>query len=165
MKKNNLKDIYENQVRFEIYKIIKENPGIYFNEIIRKGALKKGTVEYHLKIMESGRVISSICENGRHHYVIGDSSYSKDEKELFLILQNGNLKKIITEIYKNPEIYNKKIAENTGCSESTTSKHLGYLREKGIVESQTRGWFTMYNIGDDFYNLIEKHVYSEFRVK
>ncbi|ADN36355.1 conserved hypothetical protein [Methanolacinia petrolearia DSM 11571] len=159
------KNILENQIRFEIYKLIDENPGIYFSEILRDGDLKKGTLEYHLKIMESEGTVCSVCESGKHHYFIGDSSYSNEEKELFLIMRDGTLKRIITEVYKNPRINNKKIAENTGYSESTTSKHLGFLKGKGVIESQTKGWFTMYNISDDFYNLFEKHIYSEFRVK
>ena len=155
------KKILENKRRFEIYTLIKENPGMYFSEISRETNFKKGTVEYHLKMMESGGIIKPFSENGKLYYFIKNSQYSKEEKQLILILRDETLKKVIMEIYKNPKNNNKKIAETIGYSESTASKHLKFLKNHGIIESRTQGWYTMYDISDEFHDLLEKYIYPE----
>jgi len=151
-------NILKNQKRLGIYNYIKENPGMYFREISRNTGLRKGTAEYHLKMMESEGLIKSCTGKGRLHYFINNPTYSGQEMELISVLRDDSLRAIVTEIYRHPEINNTKIAEITGYSESTTSKHLGFIREVGIIEAYPRGGFTMYHMAAGYGSLLEKYI-------
>ncbi|TFF93152.1 MAG: winged helix-turn-helix transcriptional regulator, partial [Promethearchaeota archaeon] len=52
-----LDDIFENEVREKIIKIILENPGIHTNEILRDLDLAKGQLQWHLDILLSNGII------------------------------------------------------------------------------------------------------------
>ncbi|MBP2133945.1 DNA-binding MarR family transcriptional regulator [Methanomicrobium sp. W14] len=161
VKNTGWKNIPDNDKRTDVYNYIKENPGIYFSEIYRVSGLNKGTVEYHLKVLESEGLINTLSANGRLHYFASNSSYSKDEKNLILILKNGILRSILEVIYRNPGINNKGIAEDLGYSESTVSRHLNCLKDCGIVRPHTSGWFVMYDIDDEYHERIKQFFYSE----
>lgn len=50
----------DNKNRLSMYTFIKENPGIYFRELISELKINKGTAEYHLKKLEMAGLITSL---------------------------------------------------------------------------------------------------------
>ncbi len=52
-------NLLENTSRYNIYTYIVNNPGAYFREIVENTALNRGTVQYHLQILETKNKIEA----------------------------------------------------------------------------------------------------------
>ncbi|MFZ3382771.1 MAG: winged helix-turn-helix transcriptional regulator [Candidatus Methanoperedens sp.] len=155
-KRLNSSNILENMNREKLYGFIKSFPGSYFNEIIKETGLNKGSVEYHLKTMETEKMIESYKTNGKLHYFLNHSSYKEEEQIVIASLKNDVHRRIILEILNNPSINHKTLAEKIGLSGPTITQHIKYLKEKGIVKVEIKGRYTTYYIDSNHFDSLHK---------
>ncbi len=154
------KNILDNPARLKIYNFIKENPGVYFREIIKRTEIKKGTVEYHLGMMKAEYMIESYKTNAKDRYFLNHSSYKKEDQIVIAALKSDAHRRIILEILNNQSINHKTLAEKIGVSGPTITQHIKHLKEKGIVKAETKGWYTTYSIDSNYFDLLQRHINS-----
>jgi predicted transcriptional regulator len=98
------KNILDSPTRLKLHNFIKENPGVYFREIIRRTEIKKGTVEYHLGMMKTEEMIATYKTNGKKRYFLNNSTYKEEEQTVIAALKNDIHRRIILEILNNQSI-------------------------------------------------------------
>ena len=146
--------------RERLYDFIKSCPGVYFNEIIKKTGLNRGTVKYHIDVLKTQNMIESYKANGKIRYFQNNFTYEEKDKAVIAALKNDVDQKIILEILNDQCITNKTLVEKIGVSASTISWHIRRLKGQGIVEDNRQGQYTTYNINSDYLNSMQR--YAEY---
>ena len=144
--------------RERLYDFIKSCPGTCFSEIIKKTRLNRGTVRYHMEVLETENMIESYKANGKIRYFQNSSTYEEKDKAVIAALRNDMDRKIILEILNGQCSTNETLVKKMGISASTISWHIGRLREQGIVRADTEGQYTTYSINSDYLNSILVYV-------
>jgi len=151
-------NIFANLNRERLYDFIKSYPGAYFNEIIKKTGLNRGTVRYHLEVLETQNKIECYKENGKTRYFQNSFTYGEKDKAVIAALRNDMDRKIILGILNGQCISNETLAEKMGISASAISWHIKHLREQGIVRADTQGRYTTYSIDSNYLDSIWGYV-------
>jgi len=151
-------NVLENIYRKRLYDFIKSRPGCYFSEIIKATGLNRGTLEYHLRIMETKKVIVSHRTNRRRHYFPNLFAYRKEEQTVITALKNDVYRRIILEILNSnsQSITHKTLVERIGLSGSTITHHIKHLKEQGIVKVDTNSRHTTYSINSNYLDSLQK---------
>jgi len=148
----------ENQKRGELYNFIESCPGAYFSEIITKTGLNKGTVKYHLEVLEAQNLIQSYKAKGKIRYFRNSFTYGEKDKAVIAALRTDMDRKIILEILNGQYNTNETLVEKMGISASTVSWHVQHLEKHKIVEVDRQGQYTTYNINSDCLNSIQRYI-------
>lgn len=144
----------DNPQRRKILRFVKRNPGLHFREILRRVPLTRGTLDYHMKTMESVGLLKTISGRGRIHYFVADAPYSAEEETLIIALRNESLRRIITEIYLNQGACNEEIAEDVGLSGATVYEHIRYLEDLGVVIAERDGRCVRYTLAENYSRIL-----------
>ncbi len=144
--------------RERLYDFIKSCPGTCFSEVIKKTGLNRGTVRYHMEVLETENMIESYKANGKIRYFQNSFTYGEKDKAVIAALKTDMDRKIILEILNDQCITNETLVEKMGISASTISWHIKHLKEQGIVEDDRQGQYTTYNINSDYLNSIQRSI-------
>lgn len=157
-KKIGKSNIFANLNRERLYDFIKSCPGAYFNEIIKKTGLNRGTVRYHLEVLETQNMVECYKANGKARYFQNSLTYGKKDKAVIAALKNDMDRRIILGILNGQCISNENLVEKIGVSASTVSWHIKRLGEQGIVRADTKGRYTTYSIDSNYLDSIWGYV-------
>jgi len=144
----------ESPQRRKILRFVKRNPGLHFREISRRVPLTRGTLDYHMKTMESVGLLKTVSGRGRIHYFVADAPYSAEEETLIIALRNESLRRIITGIYLNQGACNEEIAEDVGLSGATVREHVRYLEDLGVVIAERDGRYVRYTLAKNYSRIL-----------
>lgn len=150
-------NLLENPSRYNIYTYIINNPGAYFSEIVENTALNRGTVQYHLQILETKNKIEAFEDGGKTRYFQNNSDYSKEEKKVLMTLQNLTNQRIISEILNGKCNTNIALAREIGVSRATISWYVKNLKETGLIKETKRGRNIIYKINTSYKTLIKRY--------
>jgi len=160
LRRINQENALENSNRENLYYFIKENPGIYLRELEKRSAFKRGSLEYHLKILELLHLVAIYKDNNKKRYFANGSTNTED-MALISLIQNKNEKLILSTIYNNENLDNKELAEKTGFAPSTLSRHLNHLKKSGLVVGEIDGNRINYNISESYYGKLSDYITTE----
>ena len=115
-----------------IYEIIKKNPAIRFNDIMRVSKLKNGTLTHYISKLEDMQKINvERTSRVTHCY---DALVPKKEAEICKQLTRPTVKHIITLLLRKNILTFPQIREYVGKSPATVSVCLSNLFKAGIIE-------------------------------
>jgi DNA-binding MarR family transcriptional regulator len=139
-------DVLDQFVRGQIFGFIKSNPGVHYNEIMRKLDMKNGTLSYHLHMLEKTRMIKSRKERYRYRafYPTG-MKFPKRERYRLTELQMA----IIKIIKQNKGINQKEIAKKLDEQHQTINYNVKILQQAGIINLRRIGRKTSCFISED----------------
>jgi predicted transcriptional regulator len=123
--KLNASEVLDNQNRANIYNLISSNPGISFGTITRELRISNGTVQHHLRILEThGHVQSK--RNGRQtrYYLTGVRTSELSQTQ----------ESILQAIEENLGSSQSDIARSLGISRQLVNYHIKILVDKGLIE-------------------------------
>lgn len=129
----------DNEMRHKIYEAISNNPGVTIKEITMLLGCGWGTAVYHLKRLESERLIASERNRQFRRFFKNGSGISNDSKGAFSELKNPTSQKIAEKLLAQPGTCQKDLCQALGISPPLASKYLGRLRDAGLVSAQ-RDW-------------------------
>jgi predicted transcriptional regulator len=131
-------EVLENENRNKIIDVILENPGIHFNELLRKTNLSPGNLVWHLDILETYKVVT---KKRVMNYVSYFPYYQKNPiSNLELKLQKSDLTlKILKLVKKNPGTWNSLITEKLKINRKTIAYHLTKLEELDLIKMEKEG--------------------------
>lgn len=151
---------FDNLNREKLYGFIKSCPGTYFSEIIKDTGLNRGTVRYHLDILETQDMIESYKVKGKIRYFLNGSTYEKKDKVVIAALRNDMDRRIILEILNGRCITHGMLVEKFGVSAPTISWHIRHLKEQGIVQADREDSHITYSIDSNYLKSMQKYVNS-----
>ncbi|MDI9395251.1 MAG: winged helix-turn-helix transcriptional regulator [Euryarchaeota archaeon] len=145
--------------REQIYTFIKAFPGTCSSKIADNINLHRGTLRYHLNILETQNLIEAHNYCGKVRYFQNNSTYGEKEKQVISVLQNSMKRKIIFEILREECNTNGSIARKIGMSKSTITWYIKQLKELDLIEENKLGKSVIYNIKPSCRDIIEKEVH------
>lgn len=149
-KKISRSNILDNLNRKKMYDLVRSSPGTYFNEIVKKTGLNRGTVRYHVDLLETEHMIVSHKVNGKRRYFQNGSTYEEKEMTIITVLRDNMNRQIIQEILNSERINNGILAKTMGISTPSMSWHMKRLVEQGIVRADKDGRCATYSINPDY---------------
>ncbi len=144
-----------------IYAFIKTCPGTCISEIENNMSMSRGSLRYHLDILEAENMIEAHSDCGKIRYFQNNSTYSEEEKLVISVLQNEMNRKIILKILKEECNTNGDLARTTGVSKSAITRYMKQLNDSGLIKENKLGKSTIYSINPVYRDEIEK-MYLKF---
>lgn len=150
----NKPDILENDVRSNIFDIIRLNPGISAREVHRRSSQSWGTVVYHLRQLERHHLVVSRTLGRTRNYYENHGKYRGMEVQL-ACLQSDRARTLARAIALQPGITQEALATASGFPQPTTSYYVRKLKQAGLVEEQRNGRYVKYVPHGDLPRFIE----------
>ncbi|TQD24463.1 winged helix-turn-helix transcriptional regulator [Methanolobus vulcani] len=154
-KRTSQSNILDNMNREKLYDLIQSSPGAYFNEIVKRTGLNRGTVRYHVDLLEAEHMIVCHKVKGKMRYFQNSSTYDEKDMTVIAALRNDMTRQIILEIFNSERINNETLAKTIGISTSSMSWHMKRLVELGIVRADKDGRYATYSIDPDYSDSVE----------
>jgi predicted transcriptional regulator len=129
-------DVLDQFVRGQIYGFIKTNPGVHYNQILRKVGVKNGTLSYHLGVLEKTELIQSRREGLKYRvfYPTG-MNFPKSERFRLTALQI----RIIDSLKRQPGITQKELARLLDQKPQTINYNMKVLDQANLVSVVKKG--------------------------
>jgi DNA-binding MarR family transcriptional regulator len=148
-----LKDVLENENRNKIINLILNEPGIHFNELLRKIEIAAGNLVWHLDILETYKVIG---KRRLGNFIAYFPYYQKNPiSNLNLQLSKSKLTlKILQLIEKEPGLWNSIITKRFKVDHKTIQYHVKKLIDLNLVHTKSEGRKKKIfpNLDSDYFN-------------
>ncbi|MBA7517162.1 hypothetical protein ES705_09215 [subsurface metagenome] len=133
-----LDEVLENENRNKIIDLILNEPGIHFNELLRKTGLAAGNLVWHLDILQTYKIIG---KKRVGNFIAYFPYYQKNPiSNVDLKLQKSKLTlKILEMIEQEPGIWNNLITKKFKVDHKTIHYHLNKLNELGLIKLEKEG--------------------------
>lgn len=133
-----LDEVLENENRTKIIDLILNEPGIHFNELLRRTSLAAGNLVWHLDILQTYKIIG---KKRVGNFIAYFPYYQKNPlSNVDLKLQKSKLTlKILEMIEHEPGIWNNLITKKFKVDHKTIHYHLQKLLELGLIKSEKEG--------------------------
>jgi DNA-binding transcriptional ArsR family regulator len=133
-----LDEVLENENRNKIIDLILNEPGIHFNELLRKTGLAAGNLVWHLDILMTYKVIG---KKRIGNFIAYFPYYQKNPvSNVDLKLKKSKLTlEILEMIEKEPGIWNNLITKKFKVDHKTIQYHLNKLNELGLIKLEKEG--------------------------
>jgi predicted transcriptional regulator len=128
-----------------LLKLIEQEPGIRYRELLRHTGLVNGVLSYHLSALEKSGVIRS----DRHSRMTRYYHVNVSEKESSIVgyVRHDPIRQILSFMLQNDMCTFNEIVEHTAKAPSTVSSHLKKLREANLI-SIRYGEYQLYSLVD-----------------
>lgn len=148
-----LEEVLENENRNKIIDIILKEPGVHFNELLRRTDMAAGNLVWHLDILETYKVIG---KKRIGKYIAYFPYYQKNPlSNIDLKLSKSKLTlEILEMIEENPGIWNNLIKKKFKVDHKTIHYHVQKLKELDLIKLKKDGRKKKIypNFDSDFYN-------------
>ena len=133
-----LDEVLENQNRNKIIDLILNEPGIHFNELLRRTGLAAGNMVWHLDMLLTYKVIG---KKRIGHFIAYFPYYQKNPiSNVDLKLQKSKLTlEILEMIEKKPGMWNNLITKEFKVDHKTIQYHLNKLIDLGLIRFKKDG--------------------------
>ncbi|MFX1457309.1 MAG: winged helix-turn-helix transcriptional regulator [Promethearchaeota archaeon] len=133
-----LDDVLENENRNKIIELILNEPGIHFNELLRKTGLAAGNLVWHLDILQTFKIIG---KKRIGNFLAYFPYYQKNPlSNIDLKLQKSKLTLEILEMIEDkPGIWNNLITKKFRVDHKTIHYHLNKLVQLGLIRMEKDG--------------------------
>lgn len=138
-------ELLDNEVRAEIFELIKQNPGINVSEIARRLDIAWGTATHHLQKLRAERMIAIRRVANQKCYFQNGGSFTPQEMDVMSATKNGTAKRIAELLLKDGPHCHRDIAESLGVSPALVSFHMRKLLDAGVVEKERDGRRTIFS--------------------
>jgi predicted transcriptional regulator len=124
-------------VRDRIERRVREDPGVYFNELVRELDLAAGQVQYHVRSLADEDAVRGAELFGRTHYY--PPEYGEWERRALALLRRETSAEIVATLLDEGPSRPVDVAERVGIARSTLAWHTDRLVEAGLVEKRYDG--------------------------
>lgn len=140
-------DVLDQFVRGEIYGLVKTNPGVCYNEIMKKLDMKNGTLSYHLHMLEKTEMVKSRREGLRYRAFYPTGMKFPEEERYRLTELQLDILKIIT---ADEGVTQKEIAKQLNKKPQTINYNIKILQQSELIRVRKQGRKTGCYILKDF---------------
>ena len=126
--------VLDNETRGFIKGFVYADPGIHFNEILRRAKLGNGTAAHHLAMLEREGIITSLSDGYLKRF------YPAGMKLLDLPIRLKKVERLILETVRESEgLGQREIAKILEISEATVNRHARQLAAAGLLRLERHG--------------------------
>ncbi len=152
-----LEDVLENENRNKIIDLILKEPGIHFNELLRKTEIAAGNLVWHLDILKTYKVVG---KKRIGNFIAYFPYYQKNPiSNLDLQLSKSKLTlEILEMIEKEPGLWNSVITKHFKVDHKTIQYHVDKLKDLNLInfKSEGRKKKIFPNLESDYFNNKDK---------
>ncbi|MHA1509117.1 MAG: hypothetical protein ACTSO6_10490 [Promethearchaeota archaeon] len=152
-----LEDVLENENRNKIIDLILKEPGIHFNELLRKTEIAAGNLVWHLDILETYKVVG---KKRIGNFIAYFPYYQKNPiSNIDLKLSKSKLTLGILEmIEKEPGLWNSIITKHFKVDHKTIQYHINKLNDLNLIHFRSEGRKKKIypNLESDYFNNKDK---------
>jgi DNA-binding transcriptional ArsR family regulator len=131
-------DLLDHPARAQLLMIVQAEPGIHFQDLVRRSSLPNGTAIHHLgKLTKSGLV--SVRALGRYSCYFPGASPSRSAMASAAVLRSDGARRVYEAIQGRPGLSGLELAGLVGLQPSTVNYHVQKLVESGLVLSAREG--------------------------
>ena len=133
-----LDEVLENENRNQIIDLVLKEPGIHFNELLRKTGLAAGNLVWHLDILETYKVIG---KKRVGKFIAYFPYYQKNPlSNLDIKLSKSKLTlEILEMIEEEPGLWNNLITKKLEVDHKTIQYHINKLKELNLIRFRKDG--------------------------
>lgn len=128
-------DPLDNDVRAEVYHVIRHTPGVYVQELADRTGFARSTVRYHLRVLTREHLVTREKVHGRVRYF----PIGTDETKLSAALSNEATSTILFAVGELEPVTVSDVAEEIDRAPSTVSYHLSRLADDNLVDRTRDG--------------------------
>jgi len=133
-------------VRSKIYDHIKKNPGAHYSAIADETGINRGTLRYHLKILQICSKVRALHGAGCTRYFENNMKLSEYDQRVLHHLKNDTSKRILEVLVENPDVSRKDLSNVVGVSGPSISWYMKRLCAEGIVSAIKEGRHVRYRL-------------------
>ncbi len=116
----------------QLQKIIDQNPGIQFREIMRSSGLKNGVLSHYLSKLEKHGIIKVV--RGPRQTRFYPPRITEDESKIIKALRRQTQRDLLLSLVKQDGLEFNELVNEVGKSPSTVSLYLSQLVQDELVE-------------------------------
>lgn len=135
--------VLENEVRSNIYGIIRTTPGISARALHRASGQSWGTVVYHLRQLERNHLVKSQRVGRSRNFYENHGKYSGMEREIAVLNAEKSVR-LAHAICQAPGISQEALTAQSGLPQSTISYYVRKLKEAELIEERRVGKYATY---------------------
>lgn len=133
--------------RRRIYRLVEDNPGIHFRDVLGRLDYAQGTVQYHLRRLADEGLIE-VADDGKYTRYYPAAEFSEADRAVMAALRRTYSRRIIAYLLSEGPLTTSELADRVEKAPSTVSWHLSKLDEAGLVERERRGVSVDYSLAD-----------------
>lgn len=134
--------VLEHPLRAQIAQLVEAEPGIHFQELVRRLDAGRGTMEHHLRKLVAANVLSMQVSQGFNCFF----PKGKVDRHLMAaapVLKSDGARQVLQAIQAQPGRAAQDIAAAIGLTPSTVNYHLKRLVSSGLVSHERQGRFIL----------------------
>ena len=134
-----VQDVLKNRNRLSVFNYVSSNPGCTPIEISVRQNMNKGTVKYHVFMLESqGKII--LRRAGRYIRLFNSSQANSElVKTVLSYVKNDTSKGLLYAIMEEPGVTNKKLSEKFSLDKSSVHWHIERFINDRLVKFEQEG--------------------------
>ncbi len=125
------------EIRARIERRVHDDPGVYFNELVRELDLAAGQVQYHLRRLTGTDAVAASELFGRTHYY--PPSYDAWERRALALLRRETSAEVVATLLDEGPSRPVDVADRVGIARSTLAWHADRLVEADLIEKRFDG--------------------------
>ncbi|TFG02809.1 MAG: winged helix-turn-helix transcriptional regulator [Promethearchaeota archaeon] len=127
--------ILNNEKRKKIYNLIKKNPGLYFNEILKKVSSSNHVVYWHINmLLKFGLIKTTKIQN---HEIYYPQTIDEEQSKREYFKRKKECRNILNYLEKNTSgVLKSELAEKLEMHPQTIKKYIKYLEKYGFIEEE-----------------------------
>jgi predicted transcriptional regulator len=131
-------EIFESETRKKIIDTILKEPGIHYNDLLRKCQIHRGQLQWHLSVLIQFNIIKKE-KLGQYSifYPIHHEGQNADSKKSLLRSKQSTI--ILNLIESQPGIYSSKIAHRLNLKRNSVKYHVDKLLKKDLIFAKRDG--------------------------
>lgn len=133
----NRNNIFENDVRMQVYDTVARNPGVTIQEVARVVGLSHPTARYHLNVLAKNDLVVFLDKGNKMMFFRNRNEFSEPEREMVAILRNPEAMRVYQRIEESPWVLRKELSAMLAISRTSVNWHLRNLMRAGLV-TETR---------------------------
>lgn len=139
--------LLDHPVRGHLADLVQEEPGIHFQEIVRRVAKGRGTTEHHLRKLVDADLLVEQQSSGFTCY-FPKGRIDRRIMAAAPLMKSSGARRVMQAIAAQPGSAAQGIAQRLGMAPSTVNHHVKKLRAAGLVEAQRDGRFIVLHASD-----------------
>ncbi|MFA7694782.1 MAG: winged helix-turn-helix transcriptional regulator [Methanoregula sp.] len=154
--------ILDHESRMEIYDEIMKKPGISISQMVLLSDMNRGTLKYHLSVLEKSGKVTHISLQGNSLFFENSGKFSELEKRIVQNLKSEAKVKIFNYLLKFPMASRIDLAEALDVSGPTVSWHMQHLCNETILFESREGKEVKYRVNPEVVPYLRKYLYESF---
>jgi len=147
--KLNREKILENQNRRKLFNLIKSQPGIYFNRLIRRAKLANHVVSWHLNVLMKFKCIEKNTIENHEVYYLSSVKFYEVKKQFYLSKRKGKEIMHYFNAHLGEAITKSQLERELNTHYNTISKYVDSFSELDILTQEKLENSTNYYLYDE----------------